>query len=201
MWWDWHDGDNCYDTATFKNAKVLHLMVQKTEGDIGEDVKETKLGFYWAERDTAEERGRDGGECEGGEMEKEEKKLPTSFDLQQHSLFPTVPTSGKYATYKKQQQHVAFKHHVTTVGGTLPWQPSHSFPLSWKQLDKRCVMRMRGLRSVWNRPRMTGSCSKGSKQMKSKRGATGLKVGGWGGKPVQQLPGGSRNPNGPIIPF
>lgn len=48
-------------------------------------------------------------------MEKEEK-LPTSFDLQQHSLFPTVPTSAKYATtYKKQQQHVALKHHVTTV--------------------------------------------------------------------------------------
>lgn len=88
-------------------------MVQETVGDIGEDVKETKLGFYSAERDTAEERG-------GGEMEKEEKKLPTSFDLQQHSLFPTVPTSGKYATYKKQQQHVAFKHHVTTVGGILP---------------------------------------------------------------------------------
>lgn len=57
------------------------------------------------------------------------KELPTSFDLQQRSLFPTVPTSGKYATYKKkQQQHVAFKHHVTTVGGILPWQPSHSFP-------------------------------------------------------------------------
>lgn len=77
-------------------------MVQETVGDIGEDVKETKLGFYSAERDTAEERGRGGGQCEeGGEMEKEEKKLPTSFDLQQHSLFPTVPTSGKYATYKK----------------------------------------------------------------------------------------------------
>lgn len=93
-------------------------MVQKTVGDIGEDVKDTKLGFYWAERDTAEERGRDGGECEeGGGWKRKKKKLPTSFDLQQHSLFPTVPTSGKYATYKKQQQHVAFKHHVTTVGG------------------------------------------------------------------------------------
>lgn len=50
-------------------------MVQKTVGDIGEDVKDTKLGFYWAEGDTAEERGRDGGECEeGGGVEKEEKK-------------------------------------------------------------------------------------------------------------------------------
>lgn len=94
-------------------------MVQKTVGDIGEDVKDTKLGFYWAEGDTAEERRREGGECEegGGGWKRKKKKLPTSFDLQQHSLFPTVPTSGKYATYKKQQQHVAFKHHVTTVGG------------------------------------------------------------------------------------
>lgn len=40
------------------------------------------------------------GECEEIDMEKEEK-ITNVIDLQQQSLFPTVPKSAKYATTYK----------------------------------------------------------------------------------------------------
>lgn len=69
--------------------------------------KQTYTDGVWLERISTgwleKIRKRGGWGVWGGarrKIWKRKKKLPTSFDLQQQSLFPTVPKSGKYATYK-----------------------------------------------------------------------------------------------------
>lgn len=112
------------------NAKVLQSTVQRAAGDTDE-VKEAKLGFYWSEKDTEEGRRDEGSGRAGGEDRygKGRKKLPTSFDLQQQSLFPTVPTSGKYATYKKTATTCSLQAPCNNSWG----QPSHRFPTEVKE--------------------------------------------------------------------
>lgn len=71
------------------------------------------------------------GECEEIDMEKEEKIT--------NVIWPAAAVIISHSSYvwkicnniQKQQQHVAFKHHVTTVF----WgQPSHNFPLPKSKL-------------------------------------------------------------------
>lgn len=59
--------------------------------------KEKERGVGW---------GSGGWEREEDRYWKRKKKLPTSFDLQQQSLFPTVLKSGKYATTYKNSNNM-----------------------------------------------------------------------------------------------
>lgn len=69
------------------------------------------------------------GRVWGEDVEKEEKNYQRHLTCSSGHYFPQfLRLENMQHTKKKQQQHVAFKHHVTTVGGILPWQPSHSFP-------------------------------------------------------------------------
>lgn len=77
------------------------------DGGVKESLNELSTQLIRGEREKREGGIRGYGRVRGDEIWKRKKQLPTSFDLQQQSLFPTVLKSGTYATYKKQQQHVA----------------------------------------------------------------------------------------------
>lgn len=102
--------------------------VSDIDGGVKESLNGDSTELIGEER---EKRGggiRGLGECEEIDMEKEEKIT--------NVIWPAAAVIISHSSYvwkicnniQKQQQHVAFKHHVTTVWGILLRQPSHSFP-------------------------------------------------------------------------